>query len=90
MGDLQIVDAMERRWKMLVVASLKRLQQSVRAISGVFISCGKELIDIADLQANNIVVASMEDSLLFSGSSGVNAVERRWKNSNWSGSSSDG
>ena len=82
MGDLQTVDAMERRWNMLVVVSVKRLQQSVRAISGVFLSRGKALIDGAYLQANNAVVASMEDSLLFAGSSGVDTVECRWKSSN--------
>ena len=31
----------------------------------------------------------MENLLLFSGSSGVDVVERRWKSSNWSGRSSD-
>ena len=67
---------------MSVVVSLKRLPQSVQVISGVFISCGKALIEGADLQANNAVVASMEDSLLFAGSSGVDAVERQWKISN--------
>ena len=67
---------------MSVVVSVKRLQQSVRAISGVFLPRGKVLIDCADLQENDAVVASMEDSLLFAGSSGVDAVERRWKSSN--------
>ena len=81
-GDLQAVDAMERRWKMSVVVSVKRLQQLVRAISGVFLSCGKVLIDGADLQSNYAVVGSMEYLLLFSGSSGVNTVERQWKSRN--------
>ena len=67
---------MERRWKMSVAVGVKRLQQSVRAISGVFLSRGKALIDGADIQANDAVVVSMEDSLLFSGSSGVDALER--------------
>ena len=40
------------------------------------------LLDGTDLQANDAVVALMEDSLLFSGSSGVDAVERLWKSSN--------
>ena len=66
---------MERRWKMSVLVSLKVFQQSVRAILGVFLSCGKASIDGADLQANDAVVALMEDSLLFAGSSGVDAVE---------------
>ena len=66
---------MERRWKMSVAVGVKRLQQSVRAISGVFLSRGKALIDGADIQANDAVVVSMEDSLLFSGYLGVNAVE---------------
>ena len=70
------------RWKMSVVVSLKRLQQSVRAISGVFLSRGEALIDGADFQANNAVVALMGDSLLFAGSSGVNAAECQWKSSN--------
>ena len=74
MGNLQSVDAMERWWKILVIVSLKRLQQSVRAISEVFLSRGKALIDGVDLQANDAVVASMEDLLLFAGSSGVDAV----------------
>ena len=82
MGDLQAIDAMERRWKMSVVASVKHLQQLVRAISGVFLSRGKSLIDGADLWANDAVVALMEYSLLFSGSSGVDAVERQWKSTN--------
>ena len=73
---------MERRWEMSVVVSLKRLQQSVRAISGVFLSRGKALIEDADFQANNAVVALMGDSLLLSGSSGVNAEECQWKSSN--------
>ena len=73
---------MERRWKMSVVVSLKRLQQSVRAILGVFLSHGKALIDGADFQENNAVVALMGDSLLFSGSSVVNAAGCRWKSSN--------
>ena len=60
---------------MSVVVSLKRFQQSVRAISGVFLSRGKASIYGADLRANDAVVVSMEDSLLFSGYSGVNAVE---------------
>ena len=81
MGDLQAVDAMERWWKMSVVVSVKRLQQSVREISGVFLSSGKMLIDGVDLQAKNAVVASMEDLMLFSGYSGVNAVGCRWKSS---------
>ena len=34
------------------------------------------LLDGADNQANDAVVVSMEDSLLFVGSSGVDAVER--------------
>ena len=67
---------------MLVVVSVKRLQQSVRAISGVFVSREKALIDGADLQANNAVVALMEYFLLFSGYSGVDAVERQWKSIN--------
>ena len=82
MGDLQAVNAMERRWKMSVVASVKHLQQLVRAISGVFLSRGKALIEGADLQANHAVVASMKDSLLFAGSSGVDAMERRWNSGN--------
>ena len=61
MGDLQAVDAMERLLKMSVVVSLKRLKQSVQAISGVFLSRGKALIEGADLQANDAVVVSMED-----------------------------
>ena len=61
---------------MSVVVSLKRLQESVRAISGVFLSLGKALIEGADLQANNTEVVSMEDSLLFAGSSDADAVER--------------
>ena len=73
---------MERRWKILVVVSVNCLQQSVRAISGVFLSLGKLLIDGADLQANDAVVSSMEDLLLFAGSSGLNAGERRRKISN--------
>ena len=73
---------MELRWKMSVVVSLKRLQQSVRAISGVFLSHGKTLIGGTGFQANNAVVALIGDSLLFSGSSGVNAEECRWKSSN--------
>ena len=73
---------MERWWKMSVVVSLKRLQQSVRAISGVFLSRGKALIDGADFQGNNAVVALMGYSLLFDGSSGVNAEECQWKSSN--------
>ena len=67
---------MKRWWKMLVVVSVKRLQESVRASLGVFLSRGKALIDGADIQANDAVVASIEYSLLFSGSSGVDAVER--------------
>ena len=82
MGDLRAVDVMQIRWKMSVVVSVKRLQQSVRSISGVFLFCGKALIDGADLQANYAVVASMEDSLFFAVSSGVDAVERQWKSSN--------
>ena len=73
---------MERRWNMSVAVSLKRLQQSVRAISGVFLSRGKALIEGADLQENHAVVASMKDSLLFDGSSGVDAMERRWNSGN--------
>ena len=61
---------MELRWTMSVVVSLMRLQQSVRAISGVFLSSGKVLIDGVDIQAKNAVVVSMEDLLLFAGSSG--------------------
>ena len=61
---------------MLVVVSVKRLQQLVRAILGVFLSHGKALIEGADLQENNAVVALIEDSLLFAGSSGVDVVER--------------
>ena len=60
-GDLQAVDAMERRWKMSVVVSLNCLQQSVRAILGVFLSCGKVLIEGPDLQTIDAVVAPMED-----------------------------
>ena len=52
---------MERRGKMSVVVSLKRLQQSVRAISGVFLSRGKVLIEGADLQANHAVIVLIED-----------------------------
>ena len=66
---------------MLVVVSVKHLQQSVRAILGVFLSCGKASIDGADIQANDTVVVLMEYLLLFAGSSGVNAVGRRWKSS---------
>ena len=73
---------MEFQWKILVVVSVKRLQQSVRAISGVFLSCGKLLIDGGDLQANDAVVSSMEDLLLFAGSSGLNAGERQRKSIN--------
>ena len=75
MGDLQAVNAMERRWKMSVVVIVKRLQQLVRAISGDFLSRGKALIKGADLQANDVVIALMEDSLLFAGSSGVDVVK---------------
>ena len=82
MGDLQAVDAMERWLKMSVVVSVKRLQQLVQAILGVFLSREKALIDGADHQANDAVVALMEYSLLFSGSSGVDAVERQWKSTN--------
>ena len=67
---------------MSVVVSVKRLQQSVREILVVFLSRGKVLIDSADLQANNAVVVSIEDSLLFAGSSVIDAVDRRWKSSN--------
>ena len=67
---------MELRWEMSVAVSVKRLQQLVRAILGVLLSCGKALIDGADLQANYAVFVLMEDSLLFAVSSGVNAVER--------------
>ena len=49
------------------------------------LACGKLLIDGADLQANVAVVSLMEDLLLFAGSSGLNAGERRQKSSNWSG-----
>ena len=66
---------MERRWKMSVVVSLKRLQKLKRAISGVFFYRGKSWIEGADLQANNSVVASVEYSLLFAGSSGVDVME---------------
>ena len=85
MGDLQAVDEMERRWNMSVVIRVKRLQQSVREILGVFLSRGKLLIDCADLQANDAVVALMEDSLLFAGSPGVYAVDCRCKIRNRSG-----
>ena len=37
---------------MSVVVSVKRLQQSVQAIFGRFLSCGKTLIDGADFQAS--------------------------------------
>ena len=50
---------------MSIVVSVNRLQQSVREILVVFLSRGKVLIDSADLQANNAVVVSIEDSLLF-------------------------
>ena len=82
MGDTQAVDTMERRWDMAVVVSVKRLQQLVRAISGVFFSRGKSLIDGADLQADDAVVALTEDLMLFAGSPGVDAVELQWNISN--------
>ena len=72
LGDLQAFDVMERWWKMSVVVS----------VFGRFLSRGKSLIDGADLQANNAVVASIEDSLLFAGSSGVDTLECQCKSSN--------
>ena len=59
MGDLQAVDEIEHWWKMSVVVSLNCLQQSVRAILGVFLSRGKVLIEGPDLQTNDAVVALM-------------------------------
>ena len=73
---------MERRWKMSVAVSLKRLQQLVPAILVVYLSRQKVLIEGADLQANDAVIVSIEDWLLFAGSSGVDAVERRCESSN--------
>ena len=52
---------MERRWKMSVAVSLKRLQQLVPAILVVYLSRQKVLIEGADLQANDAVFVSIED-----------------------------
>ena len=59
---------------MSVFVSVMRLQQSVQAILGVFLSRVKSLIDSADLQVNDAPVTPIEDSLLFSGSLVIDAV----------------
>ena len=50
LSNLQAVDAMEHRWKMSVVVSVQRLQQSVQAVLGVLFLMEKALIDGADFQ----------------------------------------